>query len=85
MESLFYFKQHIKPSAVTIAPLTEEEERYIKEGLDWDLGLTEEDLPSIDKRTGRETVRDPYTGELLDAETLLPIDSYVDFLSRPIL
>ena len=36
-------------------------------------------------KTGRKITYDKYTGEPLDAETLIPIDNFVDFSNKPIL
>lgn len=41
--------------------------------------------PQYCKKTGRKLTYDVHTGEALDAETLIPIDNFVDFSSKSIL
>ena len=49
--------------------------------LDFDLN---DDRPNVCSRTGRTIIYDKQTGKPLDAETLIPIDNYIDFTKKSI-
>lgn len=43
------------------------------------------DRPKVCPKTRRPLVYDKHTGQALDAETLMPIENYVDFTNQKIL
>lgn len=47
--------------------------------------LNDPEKPQVCPKTGRKLTYDKHTGEALDAETLIPIDNFVDFTNKPIL
>ena len=52
---------------------------------DIEVEVEKEARPAYCPKTKRKLTYDIHTGEALDAETLIPIDNFVDFNNKPIL